>query len=298
MNHTTRWAVAALAVTTVALSTVACTTDAQVLALDSVGHVDGSTALVALVAADEDVTAYVCDGDGGIGERFTGTARGGHADLRSDAGAALSVDLRRGAAEGTFTPAGGTPQHFVTTPAATDEAGFFTADGAGFTAGWVELNDGTQNGIAGEDDGHGGKHRKRAPRLVHHRRPANGNPGGVIVETRPGGAKQPANGNPGIVPPSGDPQTALGENRPPIVKVPVEDGGALPPRAIGAGNPLPVVTQPPRVRGDGGTLAGGGGDIAPLKKVAGTVDAPTASIEGIGDVTPHRVGVTDLLRRR
>jgi hypothetical protein len=102
-RHPVRWAVATLAVSTVVLGTVACSAAPAAIALDTVGKVGGSTALVAVVAADDKLIAYVCDGGAALGERFAGTAAGGHADLSSASGAQLVVDLAADAAEGTFT---------------------------------------------------------------------------------------------------------------------------------------------------------------------------------------------------
>jgi hypothetical protein len=185
-RHPARWAVATLAASTVVLGTVACSAAPAAIALDNVGKIDGSTALVAVVAADDKLIAYVCDGDAALGERFAGTAAGGHADLRSSSGAQLVVDLTADAAEGTFTAAHGAPQHFTTVATTSDEAGYFVAEGVSpaagqFSAGWVELNDGTQTGVSRT-----GPHQERARRLVHHRAPVG----------RPQGSTAP---NPGTV---------------------------------------------------------------------------------------------------
>jgi hypothetical protein len=259
-RYFTRWAVATFTVASVALGAISCAAGPAPMALDTVGRVDGSAALVAVIAKEDQVLAYVCDGDTGVGERFAGTMTGGHAELRSPGGALLSVDLRPGAAEGTFTADGAAPAHFVTTAATDDEAGYFTAEGPsigdGFSAGWVELGDGTQTGVQSD----GGGHKHRAPRLHHHRKPA-------------------PNGNPGIVPPGGG----------------VEDGGdtiaplGLPDRPTGSDDTLAPL---------GSASDGTRGDVLPLRRVADTVDEPTATVDGAGEVAPHRVGTTDLIIRR
>ena len=74
--------------------------------LDSVGRIDGSTALVAVLADGDQVSAYVCDGDAATGERFSGTLLGDRAVLHSEGGAQLTVDVTDGGTTGTFTPAG------------------------------------------------------------------------------------------------------------------------------------------------------------------------------------------------
>ena len=128
--------------------------------VDSVGHVDGSTALVAVLAHGDEVTAYVCDGDTTTGERFSGTLLGDRAVLHSAGGAQLAVDVTEGAATGIFTPAGATAgQAFTTTPS-TGSAGWYTAEAVAadgpVAANWVVLADGTQTGV---ENIHKHKHR-------------------------------------------------------------------------------------------------------------------------------------------
>ncbi len=155
-----RWwpAVAALAsAVVIAFAGAACTAASAadpvpaVPQVDSVGRVDGSNALIALVADADEVVAYVCDGEIALGERFRGTLVDGRGELRSAGGATLVVALSGDAASGTFTPVGGTPLAFTTTAAKAD-AGLYFADGqtaAGpYAAGWVVLADGTQTGTA------------------------------------------------------------------------------------------------------------------------------------------------------
>ena len=115
--------------------------------LDSVGRIDGSTALVAVLADGDQVTAYVCDGDTVTGERFSGIALGGRTVLHSDGGAELTVDLADGGATGTFTPAGATAALPFRTVPSTGEAGWYTAEAPDVTANWVVLADGTQTGL-------------------------------------------------------------------------------------------------------------------------------------------------------
>ena len=86
--------------------------------VESVGPVTGSTALVAVLARDDRVVAYVGDGDPALGEQFSGTLLGDRAVLRSPGGAVLFVDIDGGGAAGTFTPPGATTAHpFRTMPA-------------------------------------------------------------------------------------------------------------------------------------------------------------------------------------
>jgi hypothetical protein len=148
----------------------ACAGPGAAPAVDSVGHISGSTALVAVVADGDTVSAYVCDGPNGTGERFTGALDADrHADLHSVGGAQLSVDVGAATAQGVFVPAGGQPQQFSTEAATSPDAGLFLADGTtpegAYSAGWVLLNDGTQNGALREKFGKP----KRAPRLEHRR---------------------------------------------------------------------------------------------------------------------------------
>jgi hypothetical protein len=85
--------------------------------VDSVGHLDGSTAVVAVLTHGDVVSASVCDAEAAVGERFTGTLLGERAVLHSPGGAELTVDLGDGGAAGTFTPMGApTPRAFRTFP--------------------------------------------------------------------------------------------------------------------------------------------------------------------------------------
>jgi hypothetical protein len=119
--------------------------------IDSVGRVDGSTALIALLARGNTISAYVCEGESATGERFSGTLLGDRAVLHSAGGAELFVDVADGGATGTFTPAGATAARAFRTVPSTGTAGWYTAEaGAGdgaMTANWVVLADGTQTGV-------------------------------------------------------------------------------------------------------------------------------------------------------
>jgi hypothetical protein len=334
-----RWAVSTLAVTGIALGGVACTAAPDPLAastLDTVGHLDGSAALVAVVAGEGTIAAYVCDGDTALGERFTGTVQGNHAELRSANDALLLVDLGQDATTGTFITAGRPPQHFTTTAATTDEAGYFTAEGptpgGTFSAGWIELDDGTQTGVVAGEDG-GRRHKDRAPRLHHHR--------------KPGTAGRPATGNPGPIPPDGviaDPggtvtlpdegrgvptgtrvgdSLGVGPGPGGIETLPDEGRGV--PTGTRVGDQLGVVpgpggtaTLPDEGRGDptgtrvGDSLAVGSGGTetvpdegrgdrlrsGPPAAVTGTVDEPGAQVAGVGPVAARRVVPTELKIRR
>jgi hypothetical protein len=141
--------------------------------LDSVGKVDGTTALVAVLASGDAVEAYVCDGDTDTGERFSGSLRDGRALLRSPGGAQLDLALTGTGASGTFTAAGATSAHPFRTEPSTGPAGWYAARATaadGPAAGnWVVLADGTQTGI---ENIHKRKH--RGPRL--HPRPSGVSP--------------------------------------------------------------------------------------------------------------------------
>jgi hypothetical protein len=162
MTSTSRLLLAGLLAGGIGLGTLACA--GAPTTLDTVGRVDGTSALVAVVRTGDRVAAYVCDGEAELGERFTGTATGDHADLRSDSGATLAVDLGSDAAQGTFTAAGRPAAHFSTRTATSDEAGWFVAETGATTAAWVQLDDGTQTGVTGS-----GGHKHRGPRLHHHK---------------------------------------------------------------------------------------------------------------------------------
>jgi len=142
--------------------------------VDSVGRVDGSTALVAVLAQGDQVSAYVCDGDAATGERFSGTLLGDRAVLHSDGGAQLTVDVTDGGAAGTFTPVGAVAALPYRTTPSTGQAGWYTAEAAAadgpVVANWVVLSDGTQTGVEAQH-----KRKHRGHRL--HVRP--GKPSGV-----------------------------------------------------------------------------------------------------------------------
>ncbi len=204
-SHRRRWWLAASAIASavlIAFAGAACTSAADPgpagPEVDSVGRVDGSNALIALVADGDQVVAYVCDGDIALGERFRGTLVDGRGELRSAGGATLVVALSGEAATGTFTPVGGTPAAFTTT-AATADAGLYFADGRSATGpyavGWVVLADGTQNGVAAIGEKPAVK--KAAPRLMLRR------DGARTRVTRP---QQPAEGD----------QTVNNEPEPPL----------------------------------------------------------------------------------
>ncbi|MDT0349131.1 hypothetical protein [Pseudonocardia charpentierae] len=212
--------------------------------LDSVGRIDGSTALVAVLADGDQVTAYVCDGDTVTGERFSGTALGGRTVLHSDGGAELTVDLADGGATGTFTPAGATAALPFRTVPSTGEAGWYTAEAPDVAANWVVLADGTQTGV---DHIHKRKHRG------HHLKPKPGKPSGVSPTVAPE--------KPSGVSPTAEPETALVNGFPGCTTVVGRlcvDGDAADPVEVDDGL---VVLQPGRVRGGGG---GGTDLLAPL----------------------------------
>ncbi|GAA4902184.1 hypothetical protein EV188_10927 [Actinomycetospora succinea] len=282
------WTAAAVLAAGLAGGTLAVADPFAAPTLDSVGRVDGSAALIAVVAQDDQVVAYVCDGPAGLGERFAGPADGDHAELRSPRGATLRVDLRDGASQGTFTAAGGVPQHFATVPA-TGTAGWYAAQGptgGGYTAGWVELGDGTQTGTLRRTGGSDGTS-ESAPRAAREQqgsadrngeeragregsssRAAARGQGDHRAAGRGGGrgedaprlhhrpAHRPANGNPGVVRPGPRPGEGGG-----LVQGPGADGiagqrdpgrgqpGSLP------GNGNPGVVPPQQPSPDGSLLA-------------------------------------------
>lgn len=85
--------------------------------VESVGHLDGSTAMITVRAQGDAVSAAVCDHEAAVGERFTGTLLGDRAVLHSPAGAELTVDLGDGGATGSFAAIGAaTPRTFRTFP--------------------------------------------------------------------------------------------------------------------------------------------------------------------------------------
>lgn len=133
-------------------------------AVEVVGRIPGTGALVAVVAAGDEVVAYVCNGDT-LGERFFGTRNGDRAVLRAGDGSTVALTFVGGAVSGRFTRSGGdVPVSFTTEPA-TGDAGLYLADGVvdGHTygAGWIVLGDGTQTGTAVRDG-----ETRTAPRLV------------------------------------------------------------------------------------------------------------------------------------
>jgi hypothetical protein len=159
--------------------------------LDSVGRIDGSTALVAVLADGDQVSAYVCDGDAATGERFSGTLLGDRAVLHSNGGAQLTVDVTDGGAAGTFTPAGTIAALPYRTIPSTGTAGWYAADAAAadglVTANWVVLSDGTQTGVEAQH-----KRKHRGHKL--HVRP--GKPSGVSPKPGEGGGL--IEGEPGV----------------------------------------------------------------------------------------------------
>jgi hypothetical protein len=264
------------------LFTAACASGAPPgTPVDSVGRLAGSAGLVAVVSSGDDVTAYVCDGPGGLGERFRGHLDGDVAELRSPGGATLALRVAGDGATGTFTPAGGSPQAFTTT-ASTGDAGFYTAAGktadGTFAAGWVVLPDGTQTGSARA----GGK-RLVAGKIRFRHRDHNGHNGGIVPPTTT--VELPAEIEPGPV---------GGPGRQPAD----EDGG---PVLTAAPDPTPtkeVADGPVRGGGGAGGVLTAAPDPTPTKVAeAGPVGGRTAvddveaesEVDGVGAVRPVRV---------
>ncbi len=250
--------------------------------VDSVGRLAGSDALVAVVTAGDRVTAYVCDGTTSLGERFTGTVVDGRADLRSASGAVLAIGFSGGGSAGTFTPAGGDPVSFTTTPG-DGESGMYFADGqnaAGpYSAGWIELDDGTQTGtarIAGA--------KSPAPRLKIHKPHTRLGHGNVPAQAPP--TKQPAeagSGGPG----RGEAQAPVpAPPAPPAppTKQPAEAGSGGPGRGE-AQAPVPAPPAPPAPPTKQPAEAGSGGPgrgeaQAPVPAPPAPPAPPTAARRG------------------
>jgi hypothetical protein len=220
--------------------------------LDSVGRIDGSTALVAVLADGGQVSAYVCDGDTITGERFSGTALLGRAVLHSAGGAQLTVDLADGGATGTFTPAGATAALPFRTVPSTGEAGWYTAEAPDVAANWVVLADGTQTGVSSTP-----KHKHRG----HHLRPKPHKPSGVsptVAPEKPSGVSPTAEPEQALVNEFPDCTTVISRicvSRGAADPVEVDDGGLvlLEPGRLGAGGRTPD-----------GSLGGSGELLAPL----------------------------------
>jgi hypothetical protein len=114
-----------------------------------VGELEGTDAFVAVVADEDSVEVYACDGESGIAERFTGEVDDPEDfTVSNDNGGEAVVAFADGAYSGEVTLSDGST-HAFTTEAAEGDAGLYhpealPEDIAG--AGWVVLNDGTQRG--------------------------------------------------------------------------------------------------------------------------------------------------------
>ena len=121
---------------------------AQADAVTFVGSVQGTDAFIAVVSDGQDVQAYLCDGVT-YGDWFRGPVRDGRAEIESERGLRLAVQLRPGGASGTVRGLGGNEWAFEAEPAQ-GEAGLYRTrpDDPEYVGGWVVLNDGDFRGPA------------------------------------------------------------------------------------------------------------------------------------------------------
>lgn len=132
------------------------TTDAATAAPDAgdlgwVGRVEGTNAFAAVVAGGGRIVAYVCDGDAGIGEWFSGEVddRGGFA-LESASGATLKGREDDDMVSGDLDLGEGVSHRFEL-ERAQPGAGLYRVEDAAadrdeVRAGWIVDNDGEQRG--------------------------------------------------------------------------------------------------------------------------------------------------------
>jgi hypothetical protein len=113
-----------------------------------VGELEGTTAFVAVVADEDSVEVYACDGDAGISSRFVGEVDDPESfTITNDNGEEATVEFAGGAYAGSVTFADGSTHDFTTEPAEGDAGLFHAIDPPDdFAAGWVVLNDGRQHG--------------------------------------------------------------------------------------------------------------------------------------------------------
>ena len=116
-----------------------------------VGTLMGSDAYVAVVAGKRNVVAYVCDGERGVAQLFSGGRAGDRFEARA-AGARIEAEISRDGASGRVALAGAaTPKRFAAEPAR-GNAGFYRrvleVDGRELRLGWVVRSDGSQRGAS------------------------------------------------------------------------------------------------------------------------------------------------------
>lgn len=113
-----------------------------------VGALTGSEAYVAVVAGKENVVAYVCDGQRGISELFTGRRSGDAFESRTGR-ARIGLELSDDEVRGRVALAGAKSGRF-SADRARGRAGFYRKvtprAGREVRLGWVVLADGTQRG--------------------------------------------------------------------------------------------------------------------------------------------------------
>jgi hypothetical protein len=115
-----------------------------------VGELEGTNAFVAVVADEDSVEVYACDGDAGIATQLTGEVDDPtEFALSNDNGEAAEVAFADGAYSGSITFADGSTHEF-TTEAAEGDAGLYHATStlpeSIERAGWIVRNDGEQRG--------------------------------------------------------------------------------------------------------------------------------------------------------
>lgn len=116
-----------------------------------VGHVDDTTAFAAVVAGGGRIVAYVCDGDAGIAEWFSGdTGDDGTFALTSRSGATMSGRESADQITGELDLGDGASHRF-TLDRSEPGAGLYrvedpAADRDGVNAGWIVDNHGDQRG--------------------------------------------------------------------------------------------------------------------------------------------------------
>jgi hypothetical protein len=115
-----------------------------------VGAVTGSDAYVAVVAGTQNVVAYVCDGEQGIAQLFSGRRSEDRFEVRAG-GARITAELSERAAVGRVAIAGATPRRFAAKPAK-GRAGFYRRvlerDRREVRLGWAVRGDGSQRGAS------------------------------------------------------------------------------------------------------------------------------------------------------
>lgn len=117
-----------------------------------VGTVEESDAFICIVAGENKVVAYVCNGDEHISEWFNGAVNDPTAiNLNNDKNARLSARFENESFEGEVTLSSGVTHTFRATPATTPEAGIYrvmddAAAAEHIEAGWIVASNGEERG--------------------------------------------------------------------------------------------------------------------------------------------------------